>query len=140
MGLWKKYNSPLTMLSNVYPEYEWLPWKFTKCPNFYWEDVNNQRKFLDWVGKELGIKEFSDWYKVRFEVEKVWELYSDKKKDLLKINAYRFVLSSKPLPQVLQEAYPEYKWEEYKFNKADSKYWKEILEGSSFWSKVVTYR
>ena len=55
------------LLSVVYPEYEWLPWKFTKAPKF-WEDVKNQRKFMDWAGKELKIKEINDWNKVSNQV------------------------------------------------------------------------
>jgi hypothetical protein len=50
------------------PEYEWLPWKFVRLQNNYWNDVNNQRKFLDWASKELKIKEMSDWYYVSIKV------------------------------------------------------------------------
>ena len=69
--LQKKYNnSPINLLSSVYPEYEWLPWKFEKSPNHFWEDVNNKRKFMDWAGKQLNIKDMSDWYKVSVKVLK----------------------------------------------------------------------
>jgi hypothetical protein len=69
-GLMKIHNhSPLLALSKVYTEYEWLPWKF--AAKNYWMDVNNQRKFVDWVGKQLKIKEFEDWYNVKYEVENV---------------------------------------------------------------------
>jgi hypothetical protein len=44
-----------------------LPWKFNKAPKDFWNNKDNQRKFLDWLGKELGFKEMSDWYKVRVE-------------------------------------------------------------------------
>ena len=58
------------LVSSVYPEYEWLPWRFHKTPANYWTDVKNQRKFMDWAGKELGIKDMSDWYKVTTRVVK----------------------------------------------------------------------
>jgi hypothetical protein len=64
----KQYQHPSTLLSTVYPEHVWLPWKFDKCPHSYWEDLNNQRKFLDWMGKQLNFKEFSDWYSVTYKV------------------------------------------------------------------------
>jgi hypothetical protein len=64
----KYNNSPFLLLSTVYPEYGWLPWKFDKHPTNFWENVNNQRKYLDWAGNELGIKDMSDWYKVSLEV------------------------------------------------------------------------
>ena len=61
------------LLSAAFPEYEWLPWKFNKCPRNFWDDLKNQRKFMDWAGKELGIKDMSDWYKVMQKVENgVW--------------------------------------------------------------------
>ena len=56
------------VLSTLYPEYEWLPWKFESCPKHFWTDVKNQRKFLEWAGKELKIKDMSDWYNVSFKV------------------------------------------------------------------------
>ena len=57
------------MLSQVYPDYEWLPWKFDTVPRNFWLDVNNQRKFLEWAGKELKIKDMSDWYNVTWAVK-----------------------------------------------------------------------
>jgi hypothetical protein len=56
------------LIAKTYPENEWLPWKFSQCPKHFWSDDNNKRKFLDWTGKQLRIKEFSDWYKVSMKV------------------------------------------------------------------------
>jgi hypothetical protein len=68
-SLLHKYNDSLSLLlSTVYPEYEWLPWKFIKSPRNYWENVNNQRKYIEWAGKQLNIKQLSDWYKVTRKV------------------------------------------------------------------------
>jgi hypothetical protein len=52
----------------VYPEHEWLPWRFSKVPNGFWDDIKNQRDFLDWAGKQLNYKNKEDWYKVTKEV------------------------------------------------------------------------
>lgn len=30
----------------------------------YWKNLNNQRKYFDWIGKELKITKFEDWYDV----------------------------------------------------------------------------
>ena len=56
--------SYIDVLLEAYPEYDWLPWKFEKLPKYYWNNINNVRKFMDWAGKELNVKEMSDWYKV----------------------------------------------------------------------------
>ncbi len=64
-----KYNgSPSLMLSTLFPEYDWLLWKFSKAPWNMWGDKKIVRKFLDYVGKEVGVKEFSDWYNVSVTV------------------------------------------------------------------------
>ena len=53
---------------STYPDFEWLPWRF-KHNYDIWNDVDNQKKFIIWAGKELGIKEMSDWYNVTKEVK-----------------------------------------------------------------------
>jgi hypothetical protein len=68
-NLLDKYDwSPSLLLSNVYKEHEWLPWKFAVCPQNFWDDKINQKKFLDWLGKQLKIKHLSDWYNVSLKV------------------------------------------------------------------------
>jgi hypothetical protein len=67
------YNFSISnVLSNVYPEYEWLPWRFEVIPKSYWAGVNNQIKFMRWVEQKLKIKELEDWYNVELKVP--WEL------------------------------------------------------------------
>jgi hypothetical protein len=64
----KKYSGLDQLLSEAYPEYDWLPWKFSACPPKYWDDLKNQRKFMDWASKQLNITDMSDWYKVTDKV------------------------------------------------------------------------
>jgi hypothetical protein len=72
----KKYSSsPLRLLSTVYPEYNWLPWKFKKCPVGYWENRENVKKFMDWAGEQLVVTDFSDWYKVLSAVFLIWKTF-----------------------------------------------------------------
>jgi hypothetical protein len=61
----EKYKgSPSLLLSQIYPSYDWLPWKFRGCPHFFWNNTQNQQKFMDWAGTQLNVKEMNDWYKV----------------------------------------------------------------------------
>ncbi len=52
----------------MFPEFEWLPWKF-HVPKGFWNDMNNQRNFVDWVGKQLKYKNREDWYKITARVK-----------------------------------------------------------------------
>jgi hypothetical protein len=65
----KYHSSVYHFLSKMYPNYDWLPWKFVRCTRNFWDDVNNKRKYLEWVSKQLNIKEMSDWYKVAQKVK-----------------------------------------------------------------------
>ena len=51
-----KYNGSFAkLLETVYPDYEWLPWKFEMAPRHFWENTANQKKYLDWLAKELNV-------------------------------------------------------------------------------------
>ncbi len=58
------------LLTLVYPEYEWLPWRFQHpVPTGFWKDEGNQIKFVEWAGTQFQIKEMSDWYKITINVK-----------------------------------------------------------------------
>jgi hypothetical protein len=65
----KHSGSPYSLLSEVYPEFDWLPWKFVKSPTNSWEIKKIQNKFLEYATEKLNIKESSDWYKVTRKVK-----------------------------------------------------------------------
>jgi len=50
-------------LLSVYPEFNWIVWKFNTVPQGFWSD-RNKRRFFDWLRKELGLESFEDWYNI----------------------------------------------------------------------------
>jgi hypothetical protein len=63
-GLLKIYNNSLIkMLSNILPELSWEKWKFTYSKHKW--DQNTAKQFLEMAGKQLGIKQLSDWYTMK---------------------------------------------------------------------------
>ncbi len=67
--LYKVYNGSLVhLVCTIYSEYEWLPWRFAHVPEEYWNDLKNQRNFMDWAGKQINYTNKEDWYKVTKEV------------------------------------------------------------------------
>src|SRR5690349_12610595 len=58
----KKYNNSLKeALLSVYPDHEWLEWRI---PTIDFFSLENQVKYLDWLGKKLQIKNLEDWYHI----------------------------------------------------------------------------
>src|SRR5438128_2224085 len=48
----------------LYPQHKWNSVQFSTIPRGYWNDEDNQRNYLDKIGRELGVKEMDDWYNV----------------------------------------------------------------------------
>lgn len=53
-----------TALRALYPNHEWLEWKFNSVSRNYWTSIHNQRAFFLWLGKQLNITAMSGWYNV----------------------------------------------------------------------------
>lgn len=56
------------VLTLIYPNYEWLPWKFATIPVGYWNSIDNQRKFIIWFQSQRNINEMTDWYTISSKV------------------------------------------------------------------------
>ena len=108
-------------LKTMYPEYDWLPWKFEVCPRHYWDNFNNQKKFMEWAEKELKINETSDWYNI--STKQIANLGG----------SYLLARKYKGSPLLLLSSiYPNYNWLPWRFNKVPSGYWNEVKEHRKF--------
>jgi very-short-patch-repair endonuclease len=107
-----KYNSSaILMIKTVYPEYNWITWKFNQVCKKFWQDINNQRLYMDWLFKELKYESMEDWYKIKFDVIK-------------KNYGSRILLIYDNSPRlVLESVYPEYKWLPWKFFMVSIGFW-----------------
>jgi hypothetical protein len=54
--------SIVDLVRAAFPNHTFLEWKFTVAPRSFWATTTNQRKFLDWAGKQLKIQAMDDWY------------------------------------------------------------------------------
>ena len=52
------------MLKAVYPDYNWMPWRFKVSPKGVSKDPNVLAMALDFAQKELEISDSSDWYRI----------------------------------------------------------------------------
>ena len=68
-GLLLKYgNSPSKTIQSIFPEHNWLAWKFRKVPDGFWISNDNAIIFMNWLSKELKINSLDDWYHIPFEL------------------------------------------------------------------------
>jgi hypothetical protein len=112
-----KYNNLLSNLfPAIYPEYPWLPWKFVSGGKHFWSDEKQIKNFINWAGKQLGIKQFSDWENITNEVSIVTDNIL-KKQDIFQLAGPSLKLS---LFHLLSVAFPEHSQP----NKSKSSYYK----------------
>lgn len=88
-----------------FPEHDWKPWRFNKTPKTFWADAKNRRRYLEWLGEQLGYESYEDWYQVRYSdflgnhgCTPVWSQGT---------NPYRLVMS----------VFHEHEWQEWRFGK-----------------------
>jgi hypothetical protein len=55
-------NSLAKALVTIYSDHDWQEWRFQKLPIGWWTDIGNQRRYIAWFEKDIGIKSLEDWY------------------------------------------------------------------------------
>jgi hypothetical protein len=104
--LLSKYgNSPCKLVMALYPNHQWLVWKFEIVPKGFWEIKENQKKFMDWIGLELGFKVMDDWYKLT------------NKNILENGGSTLFCRNGNSSSKLVMATYPTHKWLPQRFSK-----------------------
>jgi hypothetical protein len=85
-------------LSSIYPQHSWYPWKFQRVEYRFWENKDNQKRFIHWLSKELQIFHLEDWYRVSL-------------KDIQRVAPTTLFIYQKGLATVLSDLYPQHPWE-----------------------------
>jgi len=113
-GLFATYygDSPQNAVSELYSEYDFLPWKFKATPQGFWGNEQNHHRFMDWLGSHLGFSEPEDWYQVT-----KYDFHVNGGGSLL---AHRYRDSP---TRILKWYFPEYDWKIWFFKQTTKNYW-----------------
>jgi hypothetical protein len=49
------------VLAEFDPEFDWKPWLFCSVPRSFWQCVDNRRRYLRWLGRQIGFRKTDDW-------------------------------------------------------------------------------
>ena len=113
-GLLSRYykDSPIKFLESVFPEKNWLPWKFEVSSNNTWKNkdgtfnMTNHNLYAEYLGRKKGFKEPEDWYEV------TQKDFTDNYGGGI-LHAY---YNGSPL-EFVTNVYPDYPWDRSKFKK-----------------------
>lgn len=54
-------DSPSKCIISIYSNHVWNQSNFSTTLSGYWNNQNNRRDFMDWLGQQLGFKQMDDW-------------------------------------------------------------------------------
>lgn len=108
------YNSTVSAaIMKHLSDYDWKEWMFSKTPKGFWDKKKNRKRYLDWLGKKLGIKKPEDWYKIK-----------RKKYEANYGNNFLKLYDGSPC-SALKDVYPRVAWKEWMFARAPLGFWKD---------------
>lgn len=119
--------SIVVALQSLYPEHSWQPWRFQEesVPLRFCDSMAAQKKFMDWLGSELGIVKMDDWYKVT-------------KFDIASRGGGRLVNKYGGSPsKLLFEVFPDHDWAIWKFRNLPPGYWDSLENQRSFMDRLA---
>ncbi len=104
--------SAIAAIKECFPNQEWHEWLFRQAPLHFWQDKRNHRRYMDWLGKQLGFRRPEDWYGVATA-------------DFQKHKGGAFLLQYDSSAVAAVMAYlPDYHWKEWLFNRTPVHFWK----------------
>ena len=122
------YPHSYNMCSKVYPEIDWLPWKFVKSPTGYWDNINNCKTYMEWLYKELKYQCIDDWYKIT--KNEFIKYYGQGLRQTYKSSTYNIIVS-------LVERTDELEWMPWKFAQTTHGWWKLVKNQKKYLDWLV---
>jgi len=58
--------SPYALVSSVFDDCTFLPWKFNKVPKAYWLEVENRKAYVEWLKDTVGVTSTSELKQTHF--------------------------------------------------------------------------
>ncbi len=114
-GLLSYHNdSPSQTVIENYTEYDWKIFKFSICPQSFWQDSKERKIFLEHLFKLLGYTQTEDWYRASHE-----DFTSNGGHGLLRYYKGSHV-------RAIVDNYPKYPWLEWKFFYVPKGFWEDV--------------
>jgi hypothetical protein len=104
-------DSPIALVKDYLPEYDWKEWLFPTVPNEFWDQPLNRWRYMHWLGQQLGVERPEDWYRITGPM-----IRRHRGTYVLK----RFNYSPTAL---LKDYWPDYEWKEWLFPNVPRRFW-----------------
>jgi hypothetical protein len=91
---------------------EWVTMR--RLPLYFWDDEHNHKRYMRWLGMQLGFEKPADWYAVTTE-----DFLQRRGAGFLEYYDHSYL-------QALQWYFPKYDWKPWLFGQAPNGYWHNI--------------
>lgn len=103
--------SAIRGVQECFPEYDWKEWLFVSAPRKFWKDEANHRRYMDWLGRQLGCRRPVDWYGVTT-------------RDFQEHKGGSFLLHYRSsVSEAVMSYLPDFDWKEWMFASAPNAFW-----------------
>ncbi len=85
-------------------------WYDRRVPNGFWDDLENHRRYIVWLGRKLKIKKFDDWYRVTGN-------------DFRKNRGHSLLQHYGSPSRVITTLFPNHDWKPWLFRTAPNGFW-----------------
>lgn len=109
--LYQWNSSAIAGVKECFSDYDWNEWLFTCAPRSFWNSVANRRRYMKWLGQQLGVRRPEDWYRVT-------------NKDFTRHKGGAFLLHyHSTVSAAVMDYLPDYDWKEWMFGKTPKGFW-----------------
>ncbi len=109
-------DSLLAALQECFPGHGWHEWLFEIVPQSLWDDPDNRRRYMQWLGEQRGYRTTDDWYQLTEQ-----DFRQHHGKELL-----RDYYDNSPIAAV-RELWPGQNWQAWRFRRQDANvFWKDV--------------
>jgi hypothetical protein len=106
---------------DVFPEYDWIPWKFRNISRGFFDDVIHQRQYFDWLSEQLQFQSMEEWYDVTSTL--IGEYGG---------STFMHLKYGKSVEKALKNSYPDTNWHAWRFARNQSFLWDDLNVCSDF--------
>lgn len=103
-------SSPLRAIREFLPRHDWIEWRFAECPQRFWHSKKNRKRYLGWLGRQLGYRRPEDWYRVT-------------RADFYRHHGAALLQSGFSAIELLREAMPNEGWQPWRFARVPAGFW-----------------
>lgn len=104
-------SSPVCAVMECFPNYDWQEWFFIQVPRAFWQNQSNRRRYLRWLGKQIGIRHWQDWYRATTQD------FQDHRGGSLLLEYHSSVSAT------VMACYPERDWHAWEFARMPMRLW-----------------